>query len=170
MKMIRFALLFLLAFPLFAAVEMRKLDFLAGEWKGEGWFRMGPGQPEHFTQHEKVTPKTGNKSLLIEGLGRRKTADGTPGEVVHDALAILGWDEQAKVYRFSTVTAERGAGEPWFEVTGTNAAQWGFETPMGKIRYTITLNDKGQWVEVGEFTRDGKQWMKMMEMTLTKVQ
>lgn len=164
-----FALVMLFAVPALAADEMKKLDFLAGEWKGEGWFRMGPGKPSSFVQHEKVTPKAGGKALLIEGLGRDKNEDGTAGRVVHDAVALLGWDEQAKKYIFATSTAERGAGIPWFEVTGTNAAQWGMDLPHGKMRYTITLTEKGEWYEVGEFSRDGQNWMKFMEMTLAKV-
>lgn len=169
MKVVRLVLLFVLAVPAFAADEMRKLDFLAGEWKGEAWFRMGPGQPEYFVQTERVTPRAGNKALLIEGEGRRKKADGTAGEVVHDALAVLGYDEAAKKYRFSPVTAERGAAAPWFEVTGPNAAQWGLEVPQGKMRYTISLTEAGEWLEIGEFSRDGEKWIKFMEMKLTKV-
>ena len=37
------------------------------------------------------------------------------------------------------------------------------------MRFTLHLNDKNQWVEIGEFSRDGNQWMKFMEMTLDKV-
>ena len=169
MKVLRFMLIVALALPVFAADEMRKLDFLAGEWKGEGWFQMGPGKPETYLQFERVTPKAGGKALLIEGLGNRKMPDGSAGEVVHEALALLGYDEAAKKYRFSTVTAQRGAALPWFEVTGTNAAQWGLDVPQGKMRYTISLSETGEWVEYGEFSRDGEKWMKFMEMKLKKV-
>src|SRR5687768_9994048 len=115
-----FVLTALFAVPLFAADEMRKLEFLAGEWKGEGWFQMGPGKPSHVIQNEKVTVRAGGSALLIEGTGRAKKEDGTAGEVVHDAVAILGYDEQAKKYLFSTAVAGRGAANPWFEVTGPN--------------------------------------------------
>jgi hypothetical protein len=47
---------------------------------------------------------------------------------------------------------------------------WGFDPPQGgKVRFTLKLNDKGQWLETGEFSRDGKEWMKMLEMTLDRV-
>ena len=169
MKMIRLVLLMLLAVPVFAADEMKKLDFLAGEWKGEGWFRMGPGEPQHVFQHEKVTPKAGGAALLIEGLGKAKKADGTAGDVVHNATALLGYDEQSKKYVFTTAVAGRGASTPWLEVRGDKHVVWGMDVPMGKMRYTITLNEKGEWFEVGEFSRDGNQWSKFFEMTLAKV-
>jgi hypothetical protein len=158
------------AVPLFAADEMKKLDFLVGEWKGEAWYQMGPNaKREYALQHEKVTPKAGGNALMIEGLGRAKKEDGTAGELVHDAFAMLRWDDQAKQYRFSTAVAGRGTAEPKFEVTGPNKAVWSMTLPQGTMRYTITLNDKGEWYEVGEFSRDGEKWSKFLEMTLVKV-
>jgi hypothetical protein len=164
-----FVLAALFAVPVFAADEIRKLDFLVGEWKGEGWFQMGPGKPSHVIQHELVTAKAGGSALLMEGVGRTKKEDGTAGEVVHDAAALLGYDEQAKKYLFTTSVAGRGAANPWFEVTGVNAARWGMDVPQGKMRYIITLTDKGEWFEIGEFSRDGERWTKFFEMTLQKV-
>ena len=166
---LRVMLIFAVALPAFAADEMRKLDFLAGEWKGEGWFRMGPGEPARVIQTEKVTPKAGGAALLIEGLGRAKNEDGTAGHVVHDAVALVGWNEQAKQYRFMTAVAGRGASTPWLEVRGENHVVWGFDTPNGKMRYTITLTEKGEWLEIGELSRDGAGWTKFFEMTLSKV-
>ena len=153
-----------------AADEMRKLDFLVGEWQGEGWIRMGPGEPEHMIQTETVRSKAGGKALLIEGLGREKLADGTAGKVVHDALAVVSWDDAAKAYRFQTWLADDRPSVPMtFDVPSPNNIVWGFDTPEGaKIRYTISLTEKGEWHEIGEFSRDGKTFMKFFEMTLQK--
>ena len=167
-KLHTFLLVAFLAAPAFAADEMKKLDFLVGEWKGEAWYQLGPKR-EYALQHETITPRAGGAALLIEGLGLRKKEDGTAGEVVHDALAMLAWDDQAKKYRFSTAVSGRGAAEPAFEVTGPNKAVWAMDVPQGKMRYTISLTEKGEWFEVGEFSRDGEKWMKFFEMTLTKV-
>ena len=41
-------------------------------------------------------------------------------------------------------------------------------TPQGKVRYTITRTAEGAWFEIGEYSRDGQQWAKFFEMTLTK--
>jgi hypothetical protein len=157
------------AAPAPAADEMRKVDFLIGEWKGEAWFQMGPGKREYALQHEKVTPRAGGAALQIEGTGRHKKEDGTAGDVIHDAFAMLRWDDNAKQFRFSTAVAGRGTAEPSFEVTATNRAVWKMELPQGKMRYTISLNDKGEWFEIGEFSRDGEKWVQFFEMTLQKV-
>lgn len=154
----------------FAADEMQKLAFLQGEWKGEAWIQMGPGEPEYVIQTERVTPKAGGKVLLIEGLGKRKLANGAAGDVVHDALAVISWNEEKKSYRFDTYVADKPGVDTMLEVTAPNTAVWGFTTPQGhKIRYTINLNKKGEWREVGEFSRDGATWTKFFDMTLQKV-
>jgi hypothetical protein len=150
--------------------EMRKLDFLVGEWKGEAWIQMGPGKREHVIQSEKVTPRLGGKILLVEGLGRKKNEDGSAGDVVHDALAVISFDPEAKELIFDAHVAAQDSVEARLEVRDDKSAVWGFDVPNGgKVRYTIRLTDKGEWNEVGEYSRDGANWMKFMEMTLLRV-
>jgi hypothetical protein len=151
-----------------ASDEMKKLDWLAGEWKGEGWFQRGPAPREFVLQHEKVTPRTGGKALLVEGTGRRKLESGAAGEVVHDALGMIWWDAEKKQYRFVAHAAASLTADTVIDV-GDNRAVWGFDTPQGRVRFTIRLTEKGEWNEVGDFSRDGEKWMQFFEMTLTKV-
>jgi hypothetical protein len=153
----------------YGADEMSKLGWMAGEWKGEASVQMGPGKPQMVLQTEKITPKAGGKVLIIEGLGRKKLEDGTAGEVVHDAIAMISWDATKKTYRFIGHVAQQESVDTTLDMTAPDTFVWGFDTPQGgKVRYTIRLTDKGQWNEIGEFTRDGTKWMKFFEMTLTK--
>ena len=169
----RLALMFLAALlvvPAYAEDEMSKLEWLGGDWKGEATVVGGPGKGEIALQTERVQFRQGGKILVVEGLGKKKLADGTAGDVVHDAFGVIWYDEQAKKYRFESWTAQRGHTEgAWFEVTGATSAQWGFDSPQGKIRFTITRTEKGEWQEVGEFSPDGARWFKSLEMKLTKL-
>lgn len=154
----------------YGADEMGKLDFLKGEWKGEAWVQMGPGKRETVIQTEKVTPKAGGKVLLIEGLGKRKLENGSAGDVVHDAIALVSWDKTKKAYRFDAHVAQQESVDAMMDLTARNTLVWGFDTANGKIRYTIRLTAKGEWNEVGDFSSDGgKSWVKFFEMTLHKV-
>ncbi len=165
----RIAILFLIALPLYAADEMRKLDWWIGEWKGEASITMGPGKTEHALQTERVQARAGGRVLMIEGLGKRKLEDGTAGDVVHDAFAVVSWNEKTKSYDFDAWTARDGHVKAWLEAGDDHSAKWGFDTPQGgKIRYTIRLTDAGEWHEVGEFFRGGDQWIKFFDMTLAK--
>lgn len=157
------------ALPLFAADEMRKLDWWVGEWSGNASVQMGPGKPQQAFQVEKVQSRLNGRVLLIEGLGKRKNDDGSIGDVVHDALAIVSWDEANKRYRFDAWTARDGYVQAWLELGEGHKAKWGFDIPSGgKIRYEIELTDKGEWHEVGYFSRGDMQNVKFFEMTLAK--
>lgn len=49
--------------------EIRKLGFIAGEWKGTGWMADRSGVKHSFDQTEKVQFKLDRTALLIEGRG-----------------------------------------------------------------------------------------------------
>ena len=157
------------ALPLFAADEMRKLDWWVGEWSGDASIQMGPGKPQQVAQTERVQSKLGGKLLLVEGLGKARLEDGKTGDVVHEAMAVVSWNDRTRKYELDAWTAREGHVDAWFEAGEGNTAVWGFDTPQGgKIRYTVSLTEAGQWREIGEFSRDGSQWMKFFEMTLKK--
>lgn len=155
--------------PAPAPPEMKKLDFLVGQWKGEGWIEFRPGQRQTATVSESVQRKVEGTVLLIEGLGTIRMPD-KPEEVpIHKAFAIIDYDVKAKLFRLRAYRAGDGATDTEPKV-GENSLVWGFRDARGgEVRFTIRLNDKGQWFEIGEYSSDGKTWRKFLEMTLTRV-
>ncbi len=144
--------------------EMKKLDWLVGHWKGAGWIQMGPQGRREFTQTEAIQSKLDGLVLVIDGLGRSKL----DGSTVHTALAFVSYDERAKTFRWHAFTAEGHQTDTVANV-GTNTVDWGLEIPQrGRIRYTIKLNEKGEWFEVGEASQDAQTWRKFFEMTLQR--
>jgi hypothetical protein len=142
--------------------KMRALDFLAGEWEGEAWTQMGPRR-ETATQRERVEWAAGGEVLLIQGQGRHGE------EVVHDAIATISWDPQAKAY---VMWSYRGGSGPTPNPTiavGEKSVDWGFDSPRGKVRFAIRLDEAGRWVETGEWSGDGgTTWRPFFGMTLSK--
>ncbi|MBS1792042.1 MAG: DUF1579 family protein [Acidobacteria bacterium] len=153
-----------------SAAEMKKLDFLLGDWKGEGWIEMGPGGRSTFKQTETVQGKLSGTVVLIEGVGKGKLASTGQEGIVHNALAVISYDSRAKKYLFRAYRADGNFVDAEMTVDA-NTLVWGFREPQRnvEIRYTIKLNDAGQWFEVGEFSMDGKTWRKFFEMTLERV-
>lgn len=151
------------------SAEMKKLDFLVGQWQGEGWIMLGPGQRRTFKQTENVQRKVDGQILLIDGLGKG-TVPGKQEEVtIHNAFAVVSYDTEAKVFRWRAYRAGGNWIDTEAKVSGNNLV-WGFRDARGgDIRFTITLNAKGQWFEIGEFSGDGKNWQKFFEMTLNRV-
>jgi hypothetical protein len=148
---------------------MKKLSFLMGEWKGESWTEFAPGQRHTSVGTETVQSKLGGLLLVIEGVHRRKGGAKDAGAVVHHAFAVVSYDEKAKRYRIQAYTNRGNYTEAEAKVAD-GKLEWGFQIPkFGDVRYTITVNAKGQWFEIGEVSTNGKQWRKFFEMTLERV-
>lgn len=148
---------------------MKRLDFLVGEWKGEGWTEFVPGKRGTASITEKAQSKLGGLVLLIEGLGTTRAPGKQEDVVVHNAMAVLWYDHPAKLYRLRSFLADGRAVDAEAKFIG-EAFQWGFRSPYGgNIRYTIKLTEKGEWFEIGEMSEDGNTWRKFHEMTLQRV-
>lgn len=85
---------------------MKALPRLEGRW-GEGWMRMGPGEPVRFVGEETVEVRLDGRLLVVEGLHR--TPDRS--KIVHHAFGVFSWDESRKAYRFTTYVVNRGGGD-----------------------------------------------------------
>lgn len=146
---------------------MENLSFLEGEWAGNGW-QMGQDRQKHtFTQTEDISFEADGEVLLIRGLGKNMTAEGKE-KVIHNAFAMVSFNPTDDDYDFRSYVAGRGAGNFKAKLIKKNHFEWYLEAPQSKIKYTITLNEKGQWHEIGEIAM-GENWYKIFEMTLDKV-
>jgi hypothetical protein len=164
-------LLLLLALPVWAQTspavsarvnEIKKLDYMVGEWKGTGWMERQGGR-ETFVGTETVQSKLSGLALLVEGNFKDKN-----GKVVHETLAVISYDEKTKGYNFRTYLANGTVGDHELKVLD-GGWQWGFQIPQGNVRFTFKLGEKGEWREIGEFSGDGKTWRQFLELNLQKV-
>lgn len=151
---------------------LKRLDFLIGKWSGRGWMIFGPDRRETFSTTETVQSKLGGLVVMFEGLGTKKDEKTGAEMTGHNALGFLSYDDQQNVYRWKTFTMQGNSLETTAEI-GDKKFVWKYEIPNvnGIMRYTITLNEKGNWLETGEFSRDaGKTWFKNFEMELQKIE
>lgn len=138
--------------------EIKKLSFIVGEWKGEGWMLGRDGEKHNFTQTEKVQFKLDSTAILIEGLGK------SGEEVIHNALAVLRFDPGENSYSFNSYLSTGLGGSFKGELIG-DVFYW---YPNENMRYIIKLNEQGKWFETGEINRNGS-WFQFFEMTLYKI-
>jgi hypothetical protein len=148
---------------------MKKLSFLVGEWTGEGWTEFVPGQRRTSPITENVQLRLGGTIMIVEGLGKKKAQGEQAEAVTHHAFGIISYDDKAKLYRLRSYLADGRSTDAEASFTD-EGFQWRFQVPGNtSIRYTVKLNDKGEWFERGEMSRDGKTWRQFHEMTLQKV-
>jgi len=149
---------------------MKKLEFLAGKWKGDATVSTGPKDTKVVKQTEDVQFKLDGTVLLVEGTGRGKLPGKDEEGVVFNALAVISYDAQAKKYKIKAYRME-GTSVDADLTLAEKGFVWGFKEPQRgvEVKYTMTLTPKGEWHETGEYTLDGKAWTKFIEMTLTRV-
>src|SRR6185295_20388223 len=113
-----------------------------------GWIDFGQGQ-RRFTETESVQSKLGGQVLLIEGLGKTNV-DGKETDItVHNAIALVSYDEKTKTFRFNAHQAAGRSVDCEARVT-ESTIEWGFaDERAGTIRFTIKLTDSGKWFEIG---------------------
>lgn len=138
-----------------------RLPPLVGVWEGEGWMRSGPGEPQHFVGEERVETRLEGHALLIEG--KHFTSDRS--RIVHNALAIVSFDESAGDYHFRTQVTGREPADFRGHLEG-DAFVWEMPNPRGKIRYIIRVVDD-QWIEKGEM-ESANGWQQFFEMKLKR--
>ena len=140
---------------------MKKLEFLAGNWKGPAVVTRGTG-PLQITQSETVRFKLDGLVLLIEGEGRN-----AEGKVVFGALATVAFDEATSKFRF------RAHSDGHFldteQTVETNGFSWGYTAGPLKVANTMTVSEKGEWVETTESSYNGAPPRRSVEMKLQRM-
>ena len=152
--------------------EMKKVQWLAGKWEGEGWMMFGPEEKHTFSQTETVTSKLNGLLLTIEGLGSVEMTEQGESKIIHNAFAVLSFDTENQKFKMRAHKIDGAYTEADAIVDDNGDFIWGFNHPYaGELRFTIRQNDKGQWYEIGEVSSDnGKSWFQNFEMLLNKVE
>jgi len=152
--------------------EMKKVQWLTGKWKGDGWIMFGPGQKHPFSQTETISSKLNGILLTIEGLGINHKSDEGKPKIVHQAFAVLSYDSKNQKFKMRAYKSDGAFVDADAEIDENGNFIWGFNHPYaGEIRFTIKQNEKGQWHETGEVSRDkGKTWFQNFEMILNKIE
>ncbi|MEB2774866.1 hypothetical protein SYJ56_06080 [Algoriphagus sp. D3-2-R+10] len=161
-------IIYLICMPLFtkaqnfetnieAQKEIQKIEFLVGEWEGSGWMMNQSREKMTFEQTEKVSFKINDTALLIEGQGV------SDGKIIHSALAVLTMVDSSGKYKFTSFLQSNQQGTFKAELID-DVLYW---YPAENVRYVITINDQGQWHEIGE-ANSGGTWYQFFEMTLNK--
>ncbi len=150
-----------------AREKMKKLNFMAGRWKGEATVSQRGGAPIKINQEEKIEWQLDSLVLLVEGIGRKQDE---PDKIGFHALAFINYNTTSQAYSMRSFLMDGKQTDAFFNEVGENKFDWGFDVPGGKILYHITLDPVNKkWNEKGEFSPDGIQFYPFFEMNLTKL-
>ncbi|GAB4039483.1 hypothetical protein [Spirosoma gilvum] len=144
--------------------ELKKVSYLAGNWKGNVTYSAGNGKSITISQDEHVEFKLDGLLLSIEGIGKQQE------NVVFHAYAILYYDLATQQLKLKSFLKEGYVTEAYFKLLADNQFEWGYDIAgRGKNRSTITLDPTNRtWTEIGEYSSDGTNWLKTTELHLVK--
>lgn len=153
------------------AEEMRKLDFLVGEWKGMGWeVYWDNSRGDEFSQKTKVEVKAGGSVLRIKDARNYKT----PGVSHSSSLdATISYDEGAKIYRFGGESSHERKNALEAKLIDVRTFQYGIPftvkvtIPNGARRTTIKVTENGEWHQTLEVWKIDR-WYQAEESILRK--
>lgn len=147
--------------------ELEKLNSFVGNWKGEAIYMRGPGSQVSINQEEKIEYKLDGTVLSIEGIGKDAA-----GNITFNALGLVNYNVHNKQFKFKTYLKDGRSTDAYFNITGENMYEWGFDIPSGgKSKYTIIIDPvQKTWSEKGEYSSDGNNWFSFLELKLKKVE
>lgn len=148
------------------APELKKLDFMTGDWTAEGTINAGPGMPGgKFTQTSHAEWMDGNFFLVEHDNGDY----GAMGKAKE--MAIFGYDSDRKVYTyhaFSSTGEDEGSTGTVDGDTWTWTGDMKMDGAMMKGRYTMKVLSPTSYTMKYEISQDGTNWVTAMEGKATK--
>jgi hypothetical protein len=167
------------------AEEMRKLDFLVGEWKGEGWVLKPDGSRHNsFSQKTKVQVKDNNSTLRVKDartykpvISSGKNTIFIPGTPVFQSStldATIYYDNKLKLYRWGGDSPSDRKKALEAKLIGDRTLQYGMPFSVtvqpadGYRRTTIEVTESGEWHQMLEVWETDR-WIKVEESILKRV-
>lgn len=144
------------------STRMQPLAWMVGTWTGNGWAMTRSGR-ETFTSRETVSLRLSGAAIFVEGQHYSSTE---PTRIVHDAMAMIVWDERTQAYRFRSQLAS-GLGGDFALVPNAEGFTWSMDTPGGRIDYRVT-HEGGTWTERGFRAGPDGRPIQFFEMTLRR--
>jgi len=150
--------------PAQARASIARLEFMLGRWRGHAWQQRG-GERVEIEMTEVVESKLDGTIVVVEGRGTVPDAEGQE-RVVHHALGVIAFNPSTASYTLRSYLATGQYGDFAVEVR-ENEVSWTREVPGGRVRNTARYAS-AEWHEVGEFSRDGINWTRVMEISLKR--
>jgi hypothetical protein len=150
---------------------LAKVDFLVGDWEGEGWSTPGPGERRRFWVKEYYHYR-GDKDLMdMEGRFGRILPDGTSSPEQEYALGILFYDRQSGRYMMWHYSTQDGAKTVPMDVNvDGRSMQYVTEYAPGKTgRFHLVVGADGVWVSTFTILTAEKTWQQVMEFRMKRI-
>lgn len=143
--------------------KIQALTWLTGKWQGTLHITGQDGIKQEFKHNLEFAPKLKNSLLLIDEWAVQGN------DTVLQNIGILGYNALQPKYTLQAYTKDGAQIDAEVEVLDKKMV-WRIVNVGYMLRYTATLNPKGQWYQIGEVSTDeGKRWTPFFESTLNRI-
>jgi len=139
----------------------RKLEAMAGSWKGEETLSPSPWDPKGGTAVGRFISKLDldGFALITDYVQERG------GQTTYRGHGVFGWSEKDKAYTMHWFDSMGGdpSGPPALGTWAGNDLTFEHRTPMGLSRYVYHFEGDGRYTFRIDNSQDGKKWATFME-------
>ncbi len=152
-------------------VALGKIDFVLGEWEGEGWSLTPSGGRTRFWIKESYAYRGAKDLMDMEGRFRDILPDGSVSPKEDYALGILFYDPESKEYRMWHYSGNGTVFTVKMEMDIKARTAWYMRnTARGdQSKFTLTVGEDNVWVSKIEYLRPDNTWLKVMEFRMKRV-
>ncbi|HYM00710.1 MAG TPA: hypothetical protein VEZ90_17275 [Blastocatellia bacterium] len=161
--------------------RMKKLDFLAGNWKGMGWVEIIPGNRIDLSGSEIVHCQLGGRVVQIEGAHTNGAPAGSTGNAALKPISnqpveirdfvLISYDPKSDGYTVRLYKPDGSFVDGHAVLSGPNTVAWqNKQAAHLNVRLTINVDQNGEWSQTREFTTDGRNWKTYFKMILMKTE
>ena len=146
---------------------MEQLKWLIGKWSGKSEVTV-EGHTDVTYVQEIINPMLDGTIYTVAAQGSAIDSAKDKMKPVYNSFGVISYNTKEKQYRWRTW---RNPGDSYDEATfkvGDKSFEYISNENGGYMRYKANLNEQGQWVETGEFSKDKQTWGLFIRMTLTK--
>lgn len=146
---------------------MQQLRWLVGRWSGTSEVNVNGNKQITYVQ-EIITPMLNGTIFTVSARGTALDSATNKMTLVYSSFGVISYNVKDKQYRWRTW---RNPGDSYDEANfkvGENSFEFISNENGGYMRYKANLNENGQWVETGEYSKDKQTWGLFINMTLTK--
>jgi hypothetical protein len=143
----------------------RTLHKLAGHWTGEEKIHPSPWDPNGGPAVAKIDTRVECDGFFVV----TDYVQERGGQVSYRGHGVHGWDAARKSWFMHWFDSMGGAtADPSMGTMKGNALVFESSSPMGRSRYTYTLEAEGRYAFTIENSQDGKTWSPFMEGRYTR--
>jgi hypothetical protein len=146
---------------------INKLQWMTGSWTGSSLLQFE--SKKVFTNiRETVQPALDGTILLINVKATDRDTTTNRQSIAYTSFSVISYDTKNKKYRWTTW---RNSGSEYDEhpfTVGDNSFEYTSNENGGTVRYKASTGSKGEFLETGEYSKDGTTWEQFITMKLLK--